>query len=964
MRKLSTLILSLLITGFALAKPVTHEQALQVANNYYQHYSGKSTLTILDSFTGSYQGITTYYVFNYSEGGFVVISADDAVTPVLAQSSTGYFESNISVPAVKAWFESYNKEIAHAIAAKYDNQESIAEWNKIMTNDFPRSTNDVGPLLSTTWDQGCYYNAQTPTVSAPMTCNHAPTGCVATTMSQISKYHSFPAHGYLSHSYVHPDYGTQTANFSTATYDWSAMPNNVTSANSNVATIMYHTGVSVNMQYGVDASGAFSEDVPWAMVTYFNYDPSTISLKSKENYTTTGWKNMLMAELDLQRPIYYAGDDGTSGHAWVCDGYRTSDGKFHMNWGWSGMYNGYFAIGSLNAGGYTPNSNNRAIIGIKPGNPDLVVRFTDLQPSQVIGYGSVFTVNASVLEGTATAVNLLLDGTQIYTSSSSTISFPWNTAESTKGSHLLRVQALNATDTVYHEVTIGLSEWIPQASGFTNASRGVKYLHAVDSLVVWGTAYDGQTTTNYIQEWTRTEDGGDTWVTGTIPNCAGLEPAMIFALSNTTAYCPLFRQSGNKPQGIYATFDGGTTWARQTSASFSNSASFPNVVHFFNANDGFCMGDPINGEFEIYTTSNGGTTWTLVAGANIANPVSGEFGIVGYYSAVGDKAWFGTNKGRIYRTSDKGLNWAASTASLGAKYLDIEMADEMHGLAQDKDQNSVGTLAETFDGGVTWTTITSTGQIGTNDFCFVPGTPDTWVSTEANPDVQLGAYYSFDGGHSWAHFEGTEAEQYLGVDFANNHCGWAGGFNVSETEGGMFKYVGMLEEGSSLSTVTGLTAQVSDNSVHLSWNAPIGFKALVGYNVYRNDTLMNTTPISELFYHDYPVANGKQTYCVTAVYDNGESDGTCVDAWITVGVPNTDPSAFRVYPNPAVEVINIITPVQFSQVRIFTLVGTEVYNYNKPGNNLRILTEGFEPGMYVIQITADNKLISKKITIR
>ena len=200
MRKLTTLILSLLITGFALAKSVTPEQALQVANNYYQHYSGKSNLTLLDSFTGSYQGITTYFVFNYSEGGFVVISADDAVTPVLAQSSLGYFESDISVPAVKAWFDSYNKEIAHAIAAKYDNLESIVEWNKLLNNDFPRSTNDVGPLLTTTWDQGCYYNAQTPTVSAPMTCNHAPTGCVATTMSQISKFHSFPEHGYLSHS--------------------------------------------------------------------------------------------------------------------------------------------------------------------------------------------------------------------------------------------------------------------------------------------------------------------------------------------------------------------------------------------------------------------------------------------------------------------------------------------------------------------------------------------------------------------------------------------------------------------------------------------------------------------------------------------------------------------------------------------------------------------------------------------
>lgn len=963
MRKLSTLILCLIITGFAFGKTVTLDQARQAANNYFQHYSGKSDLSILNSFSNTYNGITTYHVFNYTAGGFVVIAADDAITPVLAESNSGYFEQEISVPSVSYWFNNYNKDIAHIISAKYDNTATMEEWNKLLNNDFPKSTTDIGPLLSTTWDQGCYYNAQTPSVSAPMTCNHAPTGCVATTMSQIQKYHSFPAHGYLSYSYVHPTYGTQSANFGTTTYNWAAMGNNITSANTNVATIMYQNGVSVDMQYGVDASGAFSEDVPWALVTYFNYDPSTISLLAKENYTTTGWKNMLMAELDLMRPIYYAGDDGTSGHAWVCDGYRTSDSKFHMNWGWSGMYNGYFAIGSLNAGGYTPNSNNRAIIGIKPGNPDLVVRFTNLQPSQIVGYGGIFNVDCSVLDGTATTVNLLLDGNQIYTTAQNTFTYPWNTAESVKGTHTLRVQALNATDTVYHEVTIGLSDWIPQASGFTNSSRGVKYLCAVDSLTAWGTAYDGATTTNYIQEWTRTEDGGNTWISGTIPNCAGLEPSMIFAVNNTTAYCPMYRQSGSKPQGIYATFDGGTTWARQTTASFTNSASFPNVVHFFNANDGFCMGDPINGEYEIYTTSNGGTTWTQVPGANIANPSSGEFGIVGYYSAVGDKAWFGTNKGRVYRTADKGLHWDVSTTTLGAIYVDIEMADEMRGLAQNKDASSTGNFSETFDGGVTWAAVTSTGQIGTNDYVFVPGTENTWVSTEANPDLMLGSFYSFDGGHSWAHFEGTDADQYLAVDFVNNHCGWAGGFNVSETEGGMFKYVGVLEQGSSLSTVTGLAAQVSDNSVHLSWSAPIG-KALVGYNVYRNDTLMTSSPIAELFYHDYPVANGKQTYCVTAVYDNGESTAVCVDAWITVGVPNTDPSAFRVYPNPANEVINIISPVQFTQVRMVTLLGQEVYNYSNPGNNLRILTEGFEPGMYVLHIVADNKLITKKITIK
>ncbi len=964
MRKLTTLILSLLIAGIAFGKSVTQDQARQVADNYYTHYSGSSDLKIADAFSNTYNGITTYYVFNYNAGGFVVISADDAIIPVLAQSATGYFEKNITDPSVKYWFDNYNKDIAHIIAARYDNTNTLVEWNKILENDFPRATNDVGPLLTTTWDQGCYYNALCPAASLPGNCNHVYTGCVATTMSQLMKFNSFPAQGYLSHTYTHPTYGQQTANFGATTYNWAAMTNNVTSANTNVATIMYHAGVAVNMNYGTDGSGAMSEDVPWAMVTYFNYDPSTISMKDKANYTTASWNTMIKAELDNQRPIYYSGDDGTTGHAWVCDGYRTSDGKLHMNWGWSGAYNGYFAVGSLNAGGYTPNSNNKAIIGIKPGNPDLVVRFTDLQNSQTIGYGGVYTLDCSVLTGTATSVSLLVDGSQIYTTTQGTFSYPWNTLTSQKGTHVLRVQALNATDTVYHEVTVGLSDWIPQASGFATASRGIKCLHAVDSLVAWGTAYDGVTTTNYIQEFARTIDGGTTWTTGTIPNCAGLEPSMIFAMNKDTAYCPMYKQTGSKPQGIYVTRDGGTTWARQTSASYSNASSFPNVVHFFNTNDGFCMGDPINNDFEIYTTNNGGDTWTAVPGANIANPVSGEFGIVSYYSAVGDKAWFGTNKGRVYRTSDKGLHWDASTTSLGAKYVDIEMATDLHGLAQDKDQGSTGALSETFDGGITWAGVTSTGTIGTNDYCFVPGTDNTWVSTSADAAVALGAYYSFDGGHSWALFEGTDADQFLAVDFVNNHCGWAGGFNVSATEGGMFKYVGVLQPGTVLGTVSNLAAQVNSNSVHLTWVAPSSGGTLTGYNVYRNDTVLFNVPAGTLTYLDSPVSNGKQTYCVTAVYDNGESAKVCVDAWITVGVPGSDPAAFKVYPNPATEVINVITPVKFSQVRISTLLGQEVYNYNTPANNLRILTDGFDAGMYIMQINCDNKVITKKITIK
>jgi photosystem II stability/assembly factor-like uncharacterized protein len=378
-----------------------------------------------------------------------------------------------------------------------------------------------------------------------------------------------------------------------------------------------------------------------------------------------------------------------------------------------------------------------------------------------------------------------------------------------------------------------MAQWLPQASGFATASRGIKYMHAVSDQVVWATAYDGSGSAAVIAEFTKTTNGGDLWTPGVINNATGLEPGMIFAIDENTAYVPLYRSSGSLPQGIYVTQDGGATWARQTTAAFSNAASFPNVVHFFDANNGFCQGDPINGDFELYTTTNGGTTWTLVPGGNIPNPLSGEWGVVGYYSAVGDNIWFGTNKGRVYRSSDKGLTWDVSATTLANTYVDVEFADAMHGIAMDKGASSVGAMSETFDGGVTWATISVTGPVLTNDYAYVPGTPNTWVSTGAATG-NTGISYSYDGGHTWAFFPDTEATQFLATDWVDNMTGWCGAFNESNTVGGMYKFNGILEEPLPPTNLQGTVT--GGNDVHLTWDAPGGGSGSTEELIYDNGT--------------------------------------------------------------------------------------------------------------------------------
>jgi hypothetical protein len=423
MKRIYTLFLAFISLAALDAKPVSEAQALKVGRHFLERRAAVSfvpgsfhlqlayrALSTADNPQASSEALTYFFVFNAGNRGFVMVSGDDIVEPVLAYSGEAAFEPNNLPDATRKWLENYKEQIREAIALELEATESIrTAWENLEQDGGPAGplAGGVTPLISTKWDQGTYYNALCPYDNSYR--ERTVTGCVATAMAQIMKFWNYPTNGSGFHSYNHSRYGTLSANFGNTTYNWSSMPNRVTIANSPVATLMYHCGVSIDMNYGVSAtggSGAQTLDVVDALKTYFGY-PASVQGLYRSNYTESQWKTVLKNELNAGRPIQYAGTGTGGGHSFVCDGYDNND-FFHFNWGWSGSSDGYFSVNALNpgnlgtgggSGGF--NSNQRAIIGISAPtvtqNAKIRLNKALSLSASTIYYGNAFSVTTNVV---------------------------------------------------------------------------------------------------------------------------------------------------------------------------------------------------------------------------------------------------------------------------------------------------------------------------------------------------------------------------------------------------------------------------------------------------------------------------------------------------------------------------------------------------------------------------------------
>jgi hypothetical protein len=378
MKKIVLSIVVSTIYCFAFAQNVDIETAKQIASNHLSiqqiNPTQKShTLNIENSFTKTQNGDVLYHVFNFQEGGFVIVAGDYRLQPIIAYSS----ENNIKLennPIVEMWLEGYSNHISNIKQAPLMATETQMEkWNNLINNNIPlkKSMGKVGPLTTSGWNQDRYYNAYCPediNVTGEISGeydDHVPNGCVAVSMSQIMYYHRYPAIGKGSNSYVSA-YGRLSANFASTTYDYNAMSDVANGYSDALARLIFHCGVAIEMNYSPSGSGSQTYKARDALVGYFNY-ANTAKFEKKEVYTISQWLSKIQTNIYNHLPLIYAGnrEASTAGHAWVCDGFEPIDDTtayLHFNLGWGSNGNGWYL--STHMAGFT--IGEEAIFGLAP----------------------------------------------------------------------------------------------------------------------------------------------------------------------------------------------------------------------------------------------------------------------------------------------------------------------------------------------------------------------------------------------------------------------------------------------------------------------------------------------------------------------------------------------------------------------------------------------------------------------
>jgi hypothetical protein len=322
-------------------------------------------------------GTALYHVVHLAPSGFVIVAADDQIGPIVAFAAKGAFNRSVK-NALRALAD---KDLASRLAQARSHPDAVRfvrahkQWQHLEGSNSPPagtaayvasvSSVWVAPFLPSLWDQetvrdegklACY-NYYTPPYAAGSTSNY-PSGCVATGMAQLMYYFQYPTAAVGTGAFSIWVNGTMTqtnlrgGNGSGGPYLWSNMPpvpqNPTTAQCQAIGALTSDAGVAVNMAYAPGGSGATLLGARDALASTFLYPNVIIGGQDNPSYSLSpSLTNIVNPNLDARKPVLFGiWANSSEGHCVVCDGYGYLDGTMyhHLNMGWSGDDNAWYAL--------------------------------------------------------------------------------------------------------------------------------------------------------------------------------------------------------------------------------------------------------------------------------------------------------------------------------------------------------------------------------------------------------------------------------------------------------------------------------------------------------------------------------------------------------------------------------------------------------------------------------------------
>lgn len=359
MKKLILIMLSLSIFVPLSAKVVTSAEAESIAAAFFESKPHKSVSRqlkrALRSNFSDNQSVSEYYIYNNGENdGFVIVAGDSNISPILAYSDTGSFDWNNLPPNLEEWLSQMKVYV-----------KAMSRADKGASETIPKPEAKV--LYETAeWGQNYPFNARCPLDGTKRTL----TGCTATSFAILLRYFEYPYSGYnVTESYSYVDAARNNITIGSESlsgpFHWDDMPLKYSTSWTQdnieaVSEIMYICSVSAKAAFGVKETPGDTYQCHKVLQTNLDYDKA--SLYHRRSWYSDGeWISRVIAHLDKIGPLLYSANSREGGHSFIVDGYD-SEINFHINWGWKGYMNGYFAFPAWLSYRY----DHQAAFGVQP----------------------------------------------------------------------------------------------------------------------------------------------------------------------------------------------------------------------------------------------------------------------------------------------------------------------------------------------------------------------------------------------------------------------------------------------------------------------------------------------------------------------------------------------------------------------------------------------------------------------